>query len=201
MYSAATKVVQPQCDEAGTQQFELLVERATRGDADALSELCEKIAKSILFQVTFMLGDFTDAEDVSQNILVCVCKNIGDLRSPKAFKVWLTRIIINEKNRYLRDKMRHRTLLNIDDYLGLAEENPGFLPQERVESEELRSAVREAVSRLPMRQCESTILHYYHGMRVTKIAQARGVTKPSITKHLVLARSKLKCNLQGMTAG
>ena len=198
MYGVAKKAVQLQC-KANT-EFELLVEKAMRGDTDALGELCEKIAKSVLFQVVVLLGDFTDAEDVSQNVFVCVCKNIRSLKSSKAFKVWLTRIIINEKNNYVREKMRRGTLLNIDDYLeSIAEENSSVLPQGYTEDDELCSRVTEAISGLPLRQRESTILYYYYGMSVTEIARGRGITTQSISKHLALAHSKLKYSLRGMT--
>ena len=182
-------------------QIELLVEKAIRGDAGALSELCEIMAESILLQVAFILSDFAEAEDVAQNVLVCVCRNIHRLKSPKAFKVWLSRIIINKKNDYLREKKKRDTLINTDDFFeNIPDDNPSFFPQECVEAGELRSALTETIFQLPTRQCKSTILHYYCDMSVTEIAQVMGVTSQSISKHLAIARGKLKCKLQGLAA-
>jgi len=181
--------------------FEQLVERATQGDQDALCNLCEKIAKSVLFQVTHFLGGGQDGvEDVSQEVLVRVCENIGDLRSAKAFKVWLSRIIINEKNRYLAKNAKRTEVLNIEDYLeNITEDNGEFLPQECAESAELRRAVMDIIDGLSMRQREAILLYYYEGLSVTQIAEAMEVTVQSASKHLILAREKLRRALREST--
>jgi len=177
-------------------ELEALVEKASKGDRDALCELCEKIAKSILFQVTYILGNPAGVEDVSQEVLIRVCENIHNLRSPKAFKSWLSRIIINEKNRYLAKNMRQGDVLNIDDYLEKAnEESEDFIPQEYVENRELREKVREIIMELPMRQREAVILHYYDGLSVTEIAKVLEVATQSVSKNLAIARGKLKKEL------
>ena len=178
--------------------FEKLVEKATRGDQDALCSLCEKIARSVLFQVTHLLGGRQeDAEDVSQEVLVRVCGNIGSLRSPKAFKVWLSRIIINEKNRYLTKKIKGSEVLNIEDYLeNIAEDNDDFLPQECAESAELRSAVMGIIDRLSIRQREAVLLYYYEGLSVTQVAEAMEVTIQGASRHLAIAREKLRRELK-----
>ena len=93
-----------------------LVQKAAKGDREALVDLCKNITKGILFRTTRILGSLTDAEDVTQEVLICVCTHISELREPKAFYVWLNRIIINESNRFFMKKTRHGVLLNIEDY-------------------------------------------------------------------------------------
>ncbi|MCL2857705.1 MAG: sigma-70 family RNA polymerase sigma factor [Oscillospiraceae bacterium] len=179
--------------EAAQDQLEALVERASKGDKDALCELCEKIAKGVMFKVTYILGKGSGVEDVSQEVLIRVCENIQNLRSPKAFKTWLSRIIVNEKNRYLAKNMKQGDMLNIDDHLEDTKEETGeFIPQEYVESKELRKKVMQAIEGLPMRQRETIMLHYYDGLSVTEIARVLDVTTQSVSKNLAVARGKLK---------
>ena len=176
--------------------LEMLVEKASQGNKDALGEICEKIAKSVLFKVTYILGQQSGVEDVSQEVLIRVCENIQNLRSPKAFKTWLNRIIVNEKNRYLAKNMRHGETLDIDDHLEETTEEAGeFTPQEYVESKELRHKVMQVVQGLPARQRETIILYYYEGLSVTEIAKVLDVTTQSVSKNLAVARGKLRGEL------
>jgi len=183
-------------------QFEALVEKASKGDKDALCELCENVAKSILFQVTYILGRPDGVEDVSQEVLVRLCENIHTLRSPKAFRTWLSRIIINEKNRYLAKNIKQGEVFNIDDYLEeMSEESDDFIPQDYVESKELRQSVMQTIMALPMRQRETIIMHYYDGLSVTEIARTLETTTQSVSKNLAVARGKLKDKLGGNLRG
>ena len=176
--------------------LEALVTKSSKGDKDALCKLCEKIAKGILFQVTYILGKPEGVEDVSQEVLIRICENIHGLRNPKAFKSWLSRIIINEKNRYLEKNIKQGDVLNIDDYLEKEVEESGeFIPQEYVESKELRERVRQVIMELPMRQRETIIMHYYDGLSVTEIAKVLDVATQSVSKNLAIARGKLKKEL------
>ena len=184
-------------------ELERLVLGASGGDQEALALLCAEISRSVLFQVTYMVGgDQSGVEDIAQEVLIRVCEKIHTLRNPKAFKGWLARIILNEKNRYLSRVSRIATVLSIDDYLEtLLEDDTEGIPHEFAESEELREAMLQAVRGLPMRQREAIILHYYSGLSVTEVADAMEVTTQSVSKSLALAREKLRAELEEYRSG
>ncbi|MCL2566022.1 MAG: RNA polymerase sigma factor [Defluviitaleaceae bacterium] len=181
--------------------LEGLIAKAVRGDRRALSELCEEIARSVLLQMTYILGDKAEAEDVSQEVLIRVCENIRSLRNPKAFKGWLSRIMINEKNRYLAKHLKLGAMSNIDDYLdyfeGVTEDQSEFIPHKYVENEEMGRIVMNILSDLPMRQKEAIVLHYYNDLSTTEVAEVMKVTTQSVSKTLKIAREKLKNELEG----
>lgn len=181
--------------------LEALVAKAVRGDRNSLSDLCEEIARSVLLQMTYILGDKTEAEDVSQEVLIRVCENIRSLRNPKAFKGWLSRIMVNEKNRYLAKHLKFGPMSNIDDHLeyleGVAEEHAEFIPHKFVENEEMSRVIMGILSDLPMRQKEAVILHYYNDLSTTEVAEVMGVTTQSVSKALKIAREKLRNELKG----
>jgi len=177
--------------------LETLVRKAVRGEKAALSELCEQIAKSVLFRTTHILGNPTDGEDLAQEVLIRVCERIRDLREPKAFKVWLGKIISNESNRYLAKNAKVGAASNIDDYLEtIVEEREYFIPQDCVENAESRNAVMDMISSLSMRQREAVMLHYYDCLSVTEVAEAMNVTKQSVSEYLAVSREKLKRELE-----
>ena len=176
--------------------FDALVRRSISGDSDALCELCEKIAKGVLYLTTYLVGNKTDAEDISQIILIRVFENIKSLREPKAFNVWLAKIIGNESNRYLKNSLKFGVLLNIDDYLdNRVEDNEESLPQEYVENEEQRQAVTGVLSSLTERQKETVMLHYYDGLSVTEVAEVMKISKQSVSEYLAVSRKKLRREL------
>ena len=179
------------------EEIEALAKKAIRGDNDALYELCEKHARSILFRAKYMLGNEMDAEDVAQNVLLRVCENIKDLRKPKAFHAWLSRIIVNETRRYMAARTKRGQVEDIDDYMEeLVEDDAQLLPGEYLEGLSVHDAIMEIVSRLPARQREAILLHYYDELKVTEVGKAMGIPHQSASRYLLLAREKLRADLE-----
>ncbi len=97
-------------------------------------------------------------DDIVQEIFVRVWKSIGNLRNPRAFKTWLSRLI---KNRFC-DELRKRPkefVMSIDEpfksedgyedgsYLQIADTGPG--PDESFEHNEIIVRVTAALELLP----------------------------------------------------
>jgi RNA polymerase sigma-70 factor (ECF subfamily) len=183
--------------EEAERTVERLVRRAMRGDDGALYTLCEKIARRVLFLASHIMREPSDAEDVSQEVLIRVCENIGKLRAPEAFWSWLSKIVANESQTHIRKNANHSNVVNMDDYIGsLAEEDEATLPQEYAENEEIRRLVLALIDSLPPRQREAVMLHYYGGMGVNEIAEQMGVDHSNASRYLVLAREKLKREIE-----
>ena len=177
--------------------LELLVEKAKNGDCDALYDLCEKIARGVLFRAKYILGSEMDAEDVSQNVLIRVYEKIQSLREPKAFRVWLGSIIINESRQYMKEHARHGVVVDIEDYFEtLPENNKSMLPYECAEDKDLRNSIMEAISRLPVRQREAVMLHYYDELSVMETSKAMSIPHQSVSRYISLACDKLRSEFE-----
>ena len=178
---------------------DLLAQKAINGDREALVSLCQSIAKGVLFRISCKLQNHTDAEDAAQEVLIRVCANIHSLKDPQAFGGWLNRIIINEINRNLAKNSKQNVVVSIDDYLDSfdkEEVDEEFLPHESTIKGEDRKAIMEIVKKLPERQFEAVMLHYYDCMSITEAARAMNVTKQSVARYLTLARDKIKNEIQ-----
>lgn len=87
---------------------EKLVRKAQRGDKDAFVALMEESKLSMSRTALAILHRDEDAADaISETVLTAFAK-LYDLRQPKYFKTWLTRILIN--NCYVILRQRQRTV-------------------------------------------------------------------------------------------
>ena len=182
---------------SGAGKREQLVAKAMGGNKEALQDLCRDIAHDVLFSTSRILNNPSDAEDAAQEVLIRLCMNIHDLRSPKAFNAWLGRIITNEARRVMQKNSRSDKIVNITEYIdSLQEENEEFLPQDFALREEDRRNVIDIVDLLPERQREAIILHYYNGLSVTETAEAMDVKQQVASRYLKLAREKIKAEME-----
>ena len=197
---AEIDVVDEKAKEAA--EFDKLVLKATEGDHDAILSLCQEIARGVLFHANRILLNYEDAGDVAQEVMIRVCDRIRNLKDPGAFKIWLNTIITNEANRYMMKNSKHSVVLNISDYMDAVEEDDAeFLPQEHAIREEARMAVIDAIDTLPGKQREAVVLYYYEGLSVSETATVMEVSQPRVSECIVLAREKVRYELQKQQSG
>lgn len=92
--------------------IEDLVVKAKNGDKDAYSELIVSIQSDLYRVARARLKCEADAQDVVQDTVIKAYLNLGKLKSNKNFKTWITRILINECNRFYKRSKRRDELFN-----------------------------------------------------------------------------------------
>ena len=97
--------------------MEKLVYKAKNGNKEALEQLINKIYDK-LYKIAFIkLKVKDDAEDVVQNTMELICKNIHNLREDKYFETWAIRILINECNKKFKNLYNKTDNVEIDNIL------------------------------------------------------------------------------------
>ena len=83
-------------EQEGDEGVKYLVKKAQRNDKEAFVELME-LNKQSMYKIakSYLRSDEDVADAMSDTILACYEK-ISDLREPKYFKTWMTRILINK---------------------------------------------------------------------------------------------------------
>jgi RNA polymerase sigma-70 factor (ECF subfamily) len=131
-----------------------------------------------------------DAEDLCQEICLRCLLGQANLRDEAKFSAWLRRIAQNTLKDFLRKKSRQTAWLEtgLDEEALMAIQEVHF-GQALAEAKE-KSAVWEALSRLPERQRRLLVMKYVEGYSHKEIAENLGITEQSAWQLLHRAKKK-----------
>jgi RNA polymerase sigma-70 factor (ECF subfamily) len=178
-------------------QFDLIVEKAVKGDMSAFEELCNEKYKLIFYYASRVMVNYHDAEDASQESILTLYKEIGRLRSVQAFDTWLYRIVTNVCYNMLRKKKKRDHDADLQEYIeSLPESNVRFLPHERVIEDERSDILKAMIERLPGRRRHMVEMYYYDEKSYAEIATELGVTQATVASTLTRAKQTLRNEIE-----
>lgn len=177
---------------------EILFIRAQKGDADAFEEFISAYEKLIYSAAYRMLPSPEDAEDISQEVIIKVYKNLRSCKSPAAFKSWVFRIIHNTCIDEIR-KRKGKSTVSLDrpptDTEGYIE-NPALRDENTPESEFLRKDMNEriqsAINQLPPDYKAVIIMRDLNGLSYEEIACALQTNMGTVKSRIARGRQRLK---------
>ncbi|MGO4332707.1 RNA polymerase sigma factor [Cupriavidus sp. 2TAF22] len=166
---------------------DVLLARVGRHDAAAVRELVARKLPRVLALATRMLGDRAEAEDVAQEVFVRLWKQAGRWQPGRArFDTWLYKVALN----LCYDRLRGERGQAIEDVPEQATPQAG--PEEAMEAAMQGSRVAAALARLPARQREALVLHYYQELSNEEAAALMGVSTEALESLLARARRGLR---------
>ena len=127
-----------------------------------------------------------DAEDVSQEVMLKLCRNADRIESESHLKHWLIRVTVNECANLYRSPWRKRTLPLEEGMLA-----------EKSDAPESNDRLDAALEKLKPDQRTAIHLFYYEDMSTEEIARALGIRPTAVRERLHRARRKLKELLTG----
>jgi len=158
-----------------------LIERAQKGDGQALAELYRANATRVYRYIYLRVQNTAEAEDLTQQVFL---KVIGAIRSFKwsgvPFAAWLIRVAHNEIIDHFRRENRVKTI-PMDEKLGMPELDPGGLDPSAVAETSIEiGRMMEAVERLPKAQKEVISLRFACGLSIAETARTLGKSEGTI---------------------
>lgn len=81
-----------------------LVKQAQAGDKEAFIDLIEHCKQALYKTAIAMLKNDADAADAIQDTVLKCYENLRGLREPRFFKTWLTRILINQCKKIMKQR-------------------------------------------------------------------------------------------------
>src|SRR5438270_4514962 len=172
---------------------EHLLDRAKRGNRDALNELFRRY-RQVAFRVAYrLLGNEADALDAVQEAFVKALAHLRGFQGRSSFKTWLLRVVSNASLDLGRSRGRREALSfdamgpqNREEVEPLVADMAG----RDLEREELRLLLKRALDQLPPAQRQTFVLHAEAGRSYRDVADTLKVSIGTGMSRLVSARQK-----------
>ncbi|MDR1156231.1 MAG: sigma-70 family RNA polymerase sigma factor [Bacteroidales bacterium] len=174
-----------------------LVQQAVGGDQKAYSELMERYRNAIYYMLLKMVGNPSDAEDLTIEAFGKAFKNIKQYTAHFAFSTWLFKIASNNAIDFMRKKKLNN--ISIDDTsrdadtalpINIRSEQP--TPEESLISEQKITMLHSIVSKLKPRYRKLVELRYFHEYSYEEISEETGLPIGTVKAQLFRARELLQ---------
>jgi RNA polymerase sigma-70 factor, ECF subfamily len=170
-----------------------LIARAQQGDEEAFAALFEAHKRRVFSLCLRMIGNPTEAEDLTQEAFLQLFRKISTFRGESAFSTWLHRLAVNVVLMHLRKKGLNQ--ISLDET-----ENSQGEPIKRDYGDDDRRLVgsidriglNRAISELPPGYRTVFILHDVEGYEHNEIAEIMNCSIGNSKSQLHKARLKLR---------
>ncbi|MCA8900505.1 MAG: RNA polymerase sigma factor [Hyphomonas sp.] len=165
------------------------ITRAAAGDPGAVSWLVDRYSPQVLGLATRMLGDRTEAEDVTQETFLRAWKALPNWEPRAKFSTWLHRVALN----LCYDQLRKRREVLPGELPDMADTAP--TPPERYEQTERVRTIEAAIAALPERQAAALTLCALQGHSQAEAADILDTSEEALESLLARARRSLRAVL------
>lgn len=161
---------------------------ATKAKEEALIRLMQKHEKEVLKCCFVFLQDFTLAEDAAQETFFKAYRAMDRFRGESSEKTWLMRIAVNT----CKDIRRGAWFRHVRGSASLEQ-----LPEPALPPQTDSIHITLEVMRLPLKERQAVLMHYYQNMTLAETAQVLGISPAAVGKRLKKAHRRLKQVLEG----
>ena len=167
-----------------------IVHQCLSGNTGAFSLLVDKYKARLFALVYAKVGQFEDAEDITQDVFLNAYRKLSTLRRWDNFYAWLYSIASN------RCKEFHRAEKRRLDTAFLADQSENYQADMDAHTEKLKNEqIHDAMDSLPEIHRQVLVLRYMAGMRSKEISQALRISPNTVNQRLMRARTQLKAVL------
>lgn len=173
-----------------------IIRRVQSGDTEAYEALVTEYQKNVYNLALRMTGNPEDAADMSQEAFIKAYSSLALFRGDSKFSVWLYRIVSNVCLDHLRRQSRRQTLsLSVEDDEGDEAQidipDLSQSPEELLERQLTREAVRRGLDSLPPAQRQILLLREIQGLSYEEISAALNIDEGTVKSRISRARKKL----------
>ncbi len=178
--------------------YEQLVIRASSPDEDDARDAFDRLARdfgaSVHAQALGQLGDHHLAEDAAQNALTEAYLKLHQLQAPRAFPVWLRRIVRTQCER-IRRRRQPSLSLDVEGDEGAQVIDSAPNPLDEAIARDRDRILHEAVDRLPDHERRTVELFYFEDQSHEEVARRLGIPAKTLKSRLFSARRHLQPTL------
>ncbi|MDE3186484.1 MAG: sigma-70 family RNA polymerase sigma factor [Acidobacteriota bacterium] len=178
---------------------EVMIALICAGEKSYFHDLIRPYARIMFASAQAVLRDPADAEDAVQEAALKAFLHLAQLEDRGRFRAWLLQIVVNEARMHRR-KLRRQLYESIDetdegddgDSMPRQFADWHDLPDEALDRNQLRDAVRNAVDKLPEAYREVLLLIDSQHLSYADVAEALGVSVGAVKTRVHRARMRVQ---------
>jgi RNA polymerase sigma-70 factor (ECF subfamily) len=167
-----------------------LIQRFIEGDESTFRTLVLRHKDKVRNIIFLMLQSSDSVDDIAQEVLITVYRNLKSFRFEAQFSTWLYRITVNKCKDHLR-KIKIRSIFTTikDD-----EQDPSYTPS--TENKDVSEIVHKAISQLPDKLRVPLVLKDIEGLSYQEIAETVNCEIGTVKSRIFRAREGLRILLK-----
>ena len=172
-----------------------LIQKILTGDDIAFNVLVKKHHQNVHTLVWRNIGNFRDAEEITQDTFLKVYDKLATLKDPRRFSGWVYKIATRQCVVFQRKKRIQTQSLEDTDIKRIEKMTYSqYIADQQAKAaiEIQRDIVQRLLSRLSEREQSVVTLHYFQDMTCKEIGRFLGTSENTIKSQLHRARQRLK---------
>ena len=178
-----------------------LVERVCSGDMNAFQEIVERYKKKVYYIAYDIVGDFHEAEDISQEVFIKMYRALDRFRKDAKMSSWLYQIAVNTAIDSLR-KRKAKPRINVEDIeqVGVRDQafqsaSPEADPERRAVATLMQEHIDLALQKITPQERAVFVMRHYNEFKIREIADVLEVSSGTVKSLLFRALKKLRKEL------
>jgi RNA polymerase sigma-70 factor (ECF subfamily) len=163
-----------------------LIQRFIEGDESTFRTLVQRHKDKIRNIIYLTLNSSEAVDDIAQDVLITIYKNLKSFRFQSQFSTWLYRITVNK----CRDHLRKVRIRSIFASIKEGEDDPVYVPS--MEHKEISEIVNNAISKLPEKLRIPLLLKDIEGLSYQEIAETVECEIGTVKSRIFRAREGLR---------
>jgi len=169
---------------------DILIKSLKKGREEAFSQLLDTYGNKVLQTAFFYLKNRELAQDICQEVLLTVFKEIKNFKGESSLYTWIYRITVNKCYDFSRlKKNQHELLIDLETIREKDRDKP---TDEQVLKKLEQESIRKAIQKLDFTYREVIFLFYYQRLKIEEMAEILNCQPGTIKSRLSRGRERLK---------
>lgn len=153
----------------------------------AFTALTTKYGERLYYHIFRYVKNHEDTNDVLQNVLVKVYRNLKGFKHDSSLYTWLYRIATNESLNFIQAGKKHASA-SLDHSLIQVQDDTVKLPEATI----IETYLQEAIETLPEKQAVVFQLRYFDELPFNEISELMGTSVGGLKANYHIARQKIE---------
>lgn len=160
-------------------------------DADVFQTIMLKYADKI-YNTCYRLAGGCDAEDISQEVLIKIYKNMDKFRGGSDISTWIYRVTVNTCREYWRRNKGYLKGMELKEDLIQDDSNMDM----GIINKEIKKYIAEALLSMDMDKKEAVVLRDINGLSYDEISRVLGIPVGTVKSRIARGREYIKKYLE-----